>query len=208
MASSPSRSWASVARGPTPLVPAAYLEAERNRINKIKMVWKEMDEKYSLPPQCWHCDQNADLCAECVHQKSWMPTHELQPVMKNGLCGQHGGWGRGGEPYALRYAKMTEIMPQTCSSCRAHNPWLVEDHVQVTGFSYEKMSFSFPLSPTNVVRVNHWRFIRLGQSKPEASVRAAEAQAAYEKEMAFSGDTEQADWCKKRILGPSDGTVW
>jgi hypothetical protein len=199
------RSWASVARGPAPSV---EMTPEQKRINKIKTIWKEMDENHDLHPCCWHCGQSADLCPECVSQKSWMPSHTLQPVMKNGFCSGHGGWGRGGQPYALRYAKMLEIMPQTCSSCRLHKPWRVEDHVQVTGFSYEKMSFSFPLSPTNVVRINHWRFIRLGEPQPEASVRAAEAQAAYEKEMAFSGSVEEAACLKARVLAPSDATVW
>jgi len=194
------RSWASVVRGPEP----EAMETERQRINKVKQIWAEMDKKHGLRPRCWYCSQDADVCPECVKH----PGAGLQPVMKNGCCAQHGGWGQEGQPYALRYVKMEDILPQTCSSCRSRHPWLVEDHVQVTGFSYERMSFSFPLSPTNVVRVNHWRFIRVGQSKPEPPVRVAEAQAAYEKEMAFSGDTYWANWCKNRILQDSDGTVW
>jgi hypothetical protein len=193
-------------------VPAAYREAERQRINKIKQVWKELDEKSDLRPRCWYCGQNAEVCVSCMSQKAEMPNHVLQPVMIKGAhvgrCADHGGWKWGTAPRAFYGAKMSDLVPHACLSCLERNPWREEDHVQVTGFSYERMSFSFPLSPSNVVRVNHWRFIRVGEAPPAPSVRAAEAQAAYEKEMAFSGDVDWANWCKNRILSPSDGTVW
>jgi hypothetical protein len=56
------------------------------------------------------------------------------------------------------------------------------------------------LSPTNVVYVNIHRYIRLGQAKSSPEQVAAWAEAAYAKEMEFSGQTWRADAVKKAVL--------
>lgn len=131
-----------------------------------------------------------------------MPEWTLGPVIDKGRCADHGGWVADHKFYS---AKMEEFIPQTCSSCRAEHPWCTEDLIEVKGFSYEPMAMFAPLkSPNggrfNVVFVSECRYIRLGQAKSSPEQVAAWAEAAYAKEMEFSGDKGRAAEIKKAVL--------
>jgi hypothetical protein len=110
-------------------------------------------------------------------------------------------------PHAFFNEKFDLFVPQTCTGCRQKNPWRIEDHLQVVGFSYDRSCFCHPFGPDNVVRGARYRYIRLGETGPDHSVRVAEADAAYEKEMAFSGDKEKAEGLRARVLRPADGSA-
>jgi hypothetical protein len=186
------RSWASVARTSLPVEPKPS-------------VLRASAPEWTPPPRCYYCGSAADICPRCADQRSWMPEHTLQPVVTphagkmEGRCADHGGWYS--RPYALFNAKLEELIPQTCTCCRAKHPWRIEDHVQVRGFAYHYCSRSSP-SPQP-----RFRFIRLGQSAPGPEVRAAEAEAAYKEELAYSGDKEKAERLKARVLSPSNGSA-
>jgi hypothetical protein len=230
-----SRSWASVARGSAPapaLVPATapeggwegaewqgFLAEQRKQTDKVKKVWAEMDLKYGLArapasalrpeapawtpgPRCYYCGSAADVCPECVKTMSYYPGWGHQAVVGKGRCSQHGGYTL---PHAFFNKKMNEFIPQTCSGCRAEHPWSHKNHLEVTGFSYERSCLTQPLkSPNggayNVVYVNKRRYIRLGQAKSSPEQVAAWAQEAYDVEMAFSGETRRADAVRRCIL--------
>jgi hypothetical protein len=100
---------------------------------------------------------------------------------------------------------MDEFIPQSCTGCREKDPWETDDLLEVTGYSYEPACLCHPLkSPNggrfNVVYVSVCRYIRLGQSKSSPEQVAAWAQAAYEKEMEFSGDAGRAEVMKRGVL--------
>jgi len=183
------RSWASVVSGLKPTVAAvSVLRADA--------------PEWTPPPRCYYCGSAADVCEECVRQCTWMPTHTLQPVVSRGRCADHGGWSR---PHEFYSAKMEEFIPQTCAGCREKHPWDTDDLLEVTGFKYERACLCHPLkSPNganyNVVYVSICRYIRLGQSKSSPEQVAAWAEAAYQKEMEFSGDKERADVLKEAVL--------
>ena len=186
------RSWSSVVRSGLPQAPAvSVLRAEA--------------PAWTPGPRCYYCGSAADVCPECVRTMSYYPEWGHHPVVtphagcSEGRCADHGGWYS--RPYALFAAKLEEIMPQTCAGCRAAHPWRIEDHVQVTGFAYH-----YCTKPTDSPHPV-FRFIRLGETAPEPAVRAAEAEAAYAKELTISGDKERAERLKARVLRPSDGSA-
>jgi hypothetical protein len=150
-----------------------------------------------LPPRCYYCGSAADVCSQCAQMCSYSSVWKLKPVLKNGLCYYHGGLV---VPHALYSSKIEEFIPQACSSCRAKNPWRAADCLEVTGFSYEKSCFSQPLSPINVVRVPIHRYIRIGQSKSTAAQRTLWAEEIYAKEMAFSGNEQEALRLREKAL--------
>ncbi len=183
------RSWASVVRGSEPTV------ALVSKLNPYADEW-------TPPPRCYYCGSAADVCEECVRQSKWMPSHTLQPVVSRGRCADHGGWSR---PHNFYSAKMDEFIPQTCAGCRERHPWDASDLLEVTGYSYERANLEKSLkSPNggrfNVVYVSQCRYIRLGQSKSSPEQVAAWAEAAYEKEMEFSGDKGRAEVLKNGVL--------
>jgi hypothetical protein len=90
----------------------------------------------------------------------------------------------------VRASEAAETIPFKCSPCHSTNPWTWESDKEIVSYSYERMSFSFPLSPTNVVRIPHYRY--LGNAPTDAIKRADEARSAYLKEMTFSGDAKKA----------------
>jgi hypothetical protein len=126
-----------------------------------------------------------------------MRSHTLKPVLRGGRCADHVSYG---VPHMFFNKNMEEFIPQTCSGCREKHPWRPEDSVELTGFSYEKSCFCHPLSPTNVVYVKRHRYIRLGQAKSSPEQVAAWAEAAYAKEMEFSGETKRAEAVRDCIL--------
>ena len=180
------RSWASVARGSvTPSTAVAAAPALRASA-----------PEWTPPPRCYYCGSAADVCPKCENQRSWMRSHTLKPVLHGGRCTDHGY----GVCHAFFNKNMEEFIPQTCSGCRDKHLWRREDSLEVTGFSYEKSCLCHPLSPINVVYVNIHRYIRLGQAKSSPQQVAAWAEAAYAKEMEFSGQTKRAEAVKKAVL--------
>ncbi len=185
------RSWASVARSGLPVEPTPSV------LRASAPEWKP-------PPRCYYCGSAADVCPECAHTCTYYAGWGLNPVVTphagkmEGRCADHGGWYS--RPYALFDADLKEIMPQTCTACRAKHPWRIEDHVQVRGFAYH-----YCFKPTDSPHAV-FRFIRLGETAPGPDVRAAEAEAAYKEALAFSGDKEMAEHRKARVLGPADGS--
>jgi hypothetical protein len=130
-----------------------------------------------------------------------MPTHTLQPVLRRGLCAGHSGW----STHEFFNKRMEEFIPQTCAGCREKNPWHQEDHIEVTGFNYERANLEKSLkSPNggrfNVVFIPLLRYIRLGETKSSRQQVEAWAEAAYEKEMVFSSDRERAEVLKRAVL--------
>jgi hypothetical protein len=177
------RSWASVARSGLPVEPKPS-------------VLRASAPEWTPPPRCYYCGSAADVCPRCVNTCSYYPAWGLRPVLHQGRCTEH-GYGAG---HAFYGTDMTEFIPQTCSGCREKHLWRPEDSLEVMGFSYEPSCMCHKLSPTNVVYVNKHRYIRLGQAKSSPEQVAAWAEAAYAKEMEFSGKTERADAVKKAVL--------
>jgi hypothetical protein len=190
------RSWASVARSGLPQAPAP------SALPKAASGLRAEAPAWTPPPRCYYCGSAADTCTKCVDQRSWMPSHTLKPVLRDGRCADHH---RYGVPHAFFNAKMEEFIPQTCTACREKHPWRQEDSVEVTGFSYQNSCFCHPLSPTNVVYVLKHHYIRLGETKSSPEQVAAWAEAAYAKEMEFSGETKRAEAVKKAVL---ENNLW
>ncbi len=126
---------------------------------------------------------------------SYYPGWGHQAVVAKGRCSQHGGYAL---PHAFYNAKMNDYIPQTCTGCRAEHPWSHKNHLEVTGFSYERSCLCHPLkSPNggayNVVYVMRRRYIRLGEAKSSPEEVAARAQAAYDVELTFSGEDKLSE---------------
>lgn len=193
------RSWASVARSGLP----------QSSVTPKPSVLRAEAPEWNPPPSCYYCGAKADVCPECVKVCSYYPAGGLQPVLKEGLCAQHV---RHGVPHAFFNMKMADFIPQTCSACREKHPWRPEDSLEVTGFSYERANLDRPLkSPNggrfNVVYVARYRYVRLGQAKSTSEQVAEWAEAAYAKEMEFSGDKGRADYLKEAVLD-NNGNVY
>lgn len=190
------RSYASVARAGLPVAPKpSVLRADA--------------AAWTPPPRCYYCGSAADTCPDCDRMRSYGCDWERQPVLDRegldeGYCSVHSRWPL---PHAFYTKKMAEFIPHTCTGCRAKHPWRAEDCVEITGFSYEKSCFCHPLDPMNVVRCAIYHYTRLGEPKTSPKQKAEWAQAAYEKEMAFSGDADKADELLVRVLEPCDGSA-
>ena len=86
------------------------------------------------------------------------------------------------------------------------NPLEARDVLELKGWSYERANLEKPLkSPNggrfNIVFVPIYRYVRVGEAKSTPGQVAAWAQAAYDKEMEFSGETKRADVFKAAVLG-------
>lgn len=187
------RSYASVLRGPAPAPapqPSSVLRAEAP-------VWKPA-------PRCHYCGSAADVCPECQHHCSYNPGWGLQPVVKDGLCGEHCVY-HFTKAHAFYGLNLSEFIPQTCASCRAEHPLEKRDVLELKGWSYERANLEKPLkSPNggrfNIVFVPIYRYVRVGQPKSSPEQVALWAQAAYDKEMEFSGEAKRAEVFKAAVL--------
>lgn len=186
------RSYASVVRGPEPAP-----EPKRSVLRADAPVW-------APPPRCHYCGSAADVCEECVRTCAWHPAHGLQPVVEDGLCWRHAPYHES-KAHAFFSLDMAQHIPQTCSGCRLLRPWTAKDTLELKGWSYERACLCHPLkSPNggrfNIVFVPVYRYVKVGQAKSTAEQVAAWAQAAYEKEMEFSGETKRAEVFKQAVL--------
>jgi hypothetical protein len=125
----------------------------------------------------------------------------FQPILQRGLCAHHSGW----STHEFYGKNMMEFIPQTCTGCREKHPWREEDHLELTGYSYERACMCHPLKYPNggrfnVVYVPKCRYIRIGQVKSSRDQVVAWAQAAYDEEMAFSADPKRAEVLKQCVL--------
>ena len=185
------RSWASVARSSLPVAPKpSVLRADAP-------VW-------TPPPRCYYCGSAADVCPKCVRICSYSPQWGSKPVVAEGLCSEHARYHES-QNHAFYGADMSKYIPQTCSGCRATHPWKPSDTLELKAFSYERASLSHSLKTPNggrfnVVFVGQRRYIPVGGAKSSPEQVAAWAQAAYEKEMEFSGDTKRAEVIKEAVL--------
>lgn len=156
-----------------------------------------------VAPPCYYCGSGAEVCRECATDAWWSP-RGLQPVVKDGLCAHHSIY-HFTKAHAFNGLNLSEFIPQTCASCRAEHPLEERDVLEVKGWSYERMNWEKPLkSPNggrfNIVFVPIYRYVRVGQTKSSEEQRALWAQAAYDKEMEFSGETKRAEIFKAVIL--------
>lgn len=154
-------------------------------------------------PPCHYCGSAADVCPECA-RNSWWSSAGLQPVVEGGLCWSHTRYHES-HAHVFYSANMEDFIPQTCGRCRAEHPWTKAETLELTGFEYERANMLAPLkSPNggrfNIVFVPVYRYRRIGQAKSTAEQRAAWAQAAYDKEMEFSGETKRAEVFKAAVL--------
>ena len=132
---------------------------------------------------CSDCGQEADVCRRC----------DKLAVYQNSLCGRCFSWSMPSESMCQGYveaAASAEKIPFKCSPCRAKKPWRWQDNKEIVDYRYVPMSFSFPVSPTNVIRIPRYRAI--GSKPTDPLQRADEARAAYEKELSFSGNVAEA----------------
>lgn len=188
------RSYASVVRGPAPT------EAPEPKASVLRVeapVW-------TPPPRCYYCGAAADVCPRCRETCSYYPAHGLQPVVQDGRCSEHARYHES-KDHAFFNCDMAKYIPQTCGACREVKPWKPSDCLELKGFSYERMCLCHPLkSPNggrfNVVFVGQRRYIPVGQPKSSEEQVAAWAQAAYDKELEFSGDTNRAEVMKAAVL--------
>lgn len=184
------RSYASVARAGLPAPAPA-----------VRSVLRADAPAYTPPPPCYYCGSAADVCPECA-QNAW---RGLQPVVKDGLCADHSIY-HFTKAHAFYSFNRSEFIPQTCASCRAEHPLEARDVLELTGWSYERACLCHPLkSPNggrfNIVFVPIYRYVRVGQPKSGEAQRALWAQAAYDKEMEFSGEVKRAEVMKSAVLG-------
>jgi ferredoxin len=186
------RSYASAARAGLPTE-----KPKRSVLRAEAPAWKPA-------PRCYHCGSAADVCPQCAQTCSYYPEWGLQPVVQDGRCSQHARYHES-KAHAFFNKNMADYIPQTCASCRAEHPWQAKDTLELKGFSYERACLCCPLkSPNggrfNVVFVRLYRYIKLGEAKSTPEQVAAWAQAAYEKEMEFSGETKRAEALKAAVL--------
>lgn len=156
------------------------------------------------PPPCFYCGSAADVCVDCANFHRYYPKSIPKPVVKDGLCSKHVR-SHESHAYAFYGTDVTKYIPQTCSGCRAKNPWRAKDTLELKGFHYERGCLCHPMkSPNggrfNVVFIPQYRYVKVGEAKSSEEQRAAWAQAAYDKEMAFSGEVERAEAMKKVVL--------
>lgn len=169
-----SRSWSSIARGPvaaTPLKPVATPL-------KTKPI-----PKVTFHAFCEDCGKEADVCRRC---------QELA-VYENGLCGSCFSYNIPSDSMCQGYvdaARSARKIPYKCTHCRTERPWRWENDKEVVSYHYVQGCICHKLSPTNVIRMAARRSV--GPKPTDPAQRAAEAWAAYEKEMKFSGDAEEA----------------
>jgi hypothetical protein len=170
-------SWANIVRGGPPVV------------EKPKPVIIKPPPKVSFYAFCADCGAEAGVCKRC---DKWA-------VYLDGLCGCcyamsiPSDWMCKGYADASREAHK---IPFKCDACRKVRPWRWEDDKEIVSYSYERGCFCHPLSPTNVIRIARYRLA--SGTTPEQ--REAEARAAYEKEMKFSGDKEEAEQIYKSFF--------
>ena len=158
-----SRSWSSIVRGP-----AAVSSAPEAVAMKPKVVFH---------PFCADCGNDADVCRQC----------DKLAVYQDGLCGHCFSYNMPSDSMCMGYVKASneaEKIPFKCSACSAAF-W--EDDKEIVSYDYVPMSFSFPVSPINVIRIARYRMKRADPYQ-----RATEARAAYDKELSFSGNQEEA----------------
>jgi hypothetical protein len=132
---------------------------------------------------CADCGAEADACESC----------DTNAIYEDGLCGSCYVRSIPSDSMCKGYmdaSRNAEKIPFKCASCRQSNPWRWEDEKEIVGYSYEPMCFCHPLSPTNVIRIATYRTI--GLKPTDFKKRHAEAQAASDKEMAFSGSYGEA----------------
>lgn len=190
------RSWASVAR--------VSLSVEKPQPSPKTSALRAEAPAWTPPPRCYYCASVADVCPRCVETCSYSPSHGLLPVVAEGRCSEHTRYHES-KDHAFSRLDLAKYIPQTCSGCRAKHPWKPSDSLELKGFSYERACLCHPLkSPNggrfNVVFVGQRRCIPLGGAKSTPEQVAAWAQEAYEKEMAFSGDTQRAEVMKATVL--------
>lgn len=198
------RSWASVVRGnqlAAAPAPAPKVWTYADWLNGVNYSDVHPAQLKPAAPPCYYCGSAADACEECVKQCKWMAEHKLQPVLRRGLCAYHSGW----STHEFFNAKMEEFIPQTCAGCREKHPWREEDHIELTGYSYQRANLEKPLKfPNggrfNVVYKSKCRYIRIGQVKSTREQVEAWAQATYDEEMAFSADPKRAEVLKQCVL--------
>lgn len=188
------RSWASVVRSSLPVAPVA---PKPSVLRAEAPVW-------TPPPRCHYCASVADVCPECVRTCSYYPGWGLQPVVKDGLCGEHARYHES-KAHAFFNKNMADYIPQTCAGCRAEHPWTPKDTLELTGWNYERACMCHPMkSPNggrfNLVFIPLYRYVKVGEAKSTAEQVGAWAQATYEKEMAFSGETKRAEALKAMVL--------
>ena len=131
---------------------------------------------------CADCGKEADVCRRC--DKSFA-------VYEDGLCGRCLVSTIPSDSMCKGYmdaSREAHKIPYKCGSCRKARPWRWEEDKEVVSYSYVQSCFCHKLSPTNVIRVARWRIA--GQVSEEQ--RKAEAMAAYDKEMKFSGNCAEA----------------
>lgn len=202
------RSWADVARGSmakaTPAAPAAAAPKVWTYADWLDGVnyWDvHPAQPKPVAPPCYYCGSAATVCAQCERMCACSSEWSLLPVLQRGRCAFHSGWSTN----EFYNKKMEEFIPQTCAGCREKHPWREEDHIEITGYSYEKACMCHPLKypnggPFNVVYVPKCRFIRIGQVKSTREQVEAWAQATYDEEMAFSADPKRAQVLKQCVL--------
>ena len=124
--------------------------------------------------------------------------------MKDGLCGEHARYHES-KAHACFNKNMADYIPQACAGCRAEHPWTAKDTLELKGWNYERACLCHPMkSPNggrfNLVFIPLYRYVRVGEAKSTAEQVEAWAQAAYEKEMEFSGETKRAEALKALVL--------
>lgn len=164
-----SRSWSSIVKGSAAAaVPVASVSAQA------------AETKVVFHPFCADCGEEADVCRHC----------DKLAVYQDGLCGHCFSYNMPSDSMCTGYVKASneaEKIPFKCSACCSARPWNWEDDKEIVSYDYVPMSFSFPVSPTNVIRIARYRMKRADPSQ-----RATEARAAYDKELSFSGNYAEA----------------
>lgn len=160
--------------------------------------WSDIVRGYSLPtltvvptpppqvifhPFCADCGNEADVCQRC----------NKLAVYESGLCGHCFSSNMDSEWMCEGYCRASdeaEKIPFKCGPCRLANPWSWFADKEIVAYRYEKTCREDPITPRSVIRVPTYRL--RGLVYPYSYERAMEAKAAYEKELAFSGDQKEA----------------
>ena len=171
------RSWASVVRGK---------EVEKKVVVKAPPPQRQRQPKPVKPYiLCVDCGKAADICRRCGSS--------TQAVYLDGMCAvclvmeTPSEWMCGGYMDAAR--ESTSI-PFKCEPCRTKKPWRWVDDKEIVSYRYEGGCRCHPVSKHNVIRFATYR--RVGAEPTNHKQREEEAMAAFNKEMKFSGELDEA----------------
>ena len=162
-------SWASIVRG--------------KEVEVVKT--PEPTRKAQKPqPLCTDCGELADICRSCgsdklaVYEEGYCAVCLIEMTPSESMCGGY-----------MNAAREANKIPFKCSPCRDKKPWSWADNKEIVKYKYQQSCFCHKLSKDNVIRSPIYRIVA---EHTDPMQREKEAMAAFQKEMKFSGQLNEA----------------